>query len=130
VTMLASSCNSSSCSGLATSSTNRLAQSITTSQRALLVACGTDWNDYRSHTAASGWTERADGSGSPVTSIQFLHDRVADAGTYGGATAFATTSASDQYLSVLLAFEPDAAAAATSAPPRSGLAPMRHLIGR
>jgi hypothetical protein len=104
-TPLASSCNTTGCSALASSSTNRLAQSITTTERALIIAAGTDYDDVRTHTAASGWTKRADGSGTPVTSIQFIHDRVSDAGTYGGATAFSTTSAADQYLSVLLAFE-------------------------
>jgi hypothetical protein len=103
-TPLTSSCNSSGCSGLATTSTNRLAQSITTSQRSLLIACGTDWNAARTHTAATGWTKRLDGSGTPLTSTQFIHDRVDNAGTYGGATAFSTTSATDQYLSILLAF--------------------------
>ncbi len=103
-TPLSSSCNSSGCSGLATSNTSRLAQSITTTERALLVACGTDYDLVQAHTAASGWTKRLDGSGTPFTTAQFLHDRVADAGTYGGATAFATTSSADTYLSILLAF--------------------------
>ena len=99
-----SSCNSAGCSGQATSSTNRLASSITTSATNLLVACGVDWDNFRTHTAASGWTKRADGSGTPLTTLFYLHDRVATAGTYGGGTAFATTSTADNYLSMLLAF--------------------------
>lgn len=130
ITLLASSCNTSGCSGIATSSTNRLTQSITTGQRALIIVAGSDWSDYRTHTAASGWTERADGSGSPVTSIQFVFDRVSDAGTFGGATAFSTTSASDQYLSVMLAFEVDAAAASTSLAGKQPASKFNHLLVR
>ena len=103
-TPLTSSCNSGGCTGLATSSTNRLAQSITTSERSLIIACGTDWDDKVTHTAQSGWTKRLDGSGTPFTTVQFLFDRVSDAGTFGGATAFSTVAASGQYLSMLLAF--------------------------
>lgn len=125
-----SSCNTTGCSGLAASSTSRLAQSITTSARSLIIAAGTDWNDYRTHTAASGWTERADGSGSPVTSIQFIFDRISDAGTFGGATAFSTTSPSDQYLSVMLAFEVDAAAASTSLAGKHPASKFNHLLVR
>jgi hypothetical protein len=102
-TPLASSCNTTGCSALASSSTNRLAQSITTSQRALIVAVGVDWTDLRSHTPASGWTERFDGSGTPIASYQFLHDRVSDAGTFGGATAF-STAGSDEYIAMMMAF--------------------------
>ena len=103
-TLLTSSCNAAACNALATSSTNRLAQSITTSERSLIIACGTDWDNKVTHTAQSGWTKRLDGSGTPLTAIQFLFDRVSDAGTFGGATAFSTVAASQQYLSMLLAF--------------------------
>lgn len=129
VTPIASACNATGCSGLATSSTNRLVQSITTDRRCLIIAAGTDWNDYRSHTAASGWTERADGSGTPVTSIQFIFDRVADAGTFGGATAF-STAGSDQYLSVMLAFEVAAGSGGYSLPARSPTAKYGHILVR
>lgn len=125
-----SSCNTSGCSGLAASGTSRLAQSITTSARSLIIAAGTDWNDYRSHTAASGWTERADGSGSPVTSIQFIFDRVSNAGTFGGATAFSTTSSSDQYMSVMLAFAVDAQAASASFTGPQPASKFNHLLVR
>ena len=100
-TASASSCNSAGCNTKASSSTDRLAQSITTSQKSLIVATGVDWNTQRAHTAASGWTKRL---GDTTGAAFFLFDRVSDAGTFGGATAFSTTSVADEYLSAMLAF--------------------------
>lgn len=125
-----SSCNTPGCSALASSSTSRLFQSITTTVRTLIIAAGSDWDNTRTHTPASGWTKRADGSGTPVTSIQFVLDRVADAGTFGGATAFSTTNASDQYLAVVIALPVDTAAAASSLSARSPSAKFNHLLVR
>ena len=98
-TLLASSINA-----FGTSSTNRLAPSITTAERSLIIACGTDWDNIVTHTPQSGWTKRLDGSGTPLSSIQFLFSRVSDAGTFGGGTAFSTVAAAQQYMSMLLAF--------------------------
>jgi hypothetical protein len=103
-TPLASTCNGASCNSVASSSTNRLAQSITVAQPALLLAVGTDYNLLSTHTPTSGWTKRLDGSGTPLSSYQFLHDQNVVAGTYGGATAFATSSQNDTYFSILIAF--------------------------
>lgn len=128
LTPLASSCNTTGCSGKAANSTTRTAQQITTSQRALIVAVGTDWNNYRTHTGANGFTVRADGSGTPVTSIQFIYDQVANAGSFGGASNFGTTNANDQYLSVLLAFEP--AATVASLIPRSNATRFASILAR
>lgn len=90
--------------GLPTATTNRRVRAITTTARSLIIVAGTDWNDYYGHTPASGWTERADGSGTPVTSIQFVFDRVSDAGTYGGAVNISTAT-NDQYMAIIMAFE-------------------------
>jgi hypothetical protein len=104
VTMLASSQNTNDGDGRAGTSPDRKSGSITTAQRALIIGCGHDWNLYLTHTAATGWTKRLDGSGTPLVSPEFILDRVSDAGTFGGATAFSTTSPADSYLSMLLAF--------------------------
>ena len=102
-----SSCGAATCSGVVSSSTTRTAQSITTSARNLLVGAGTDWNDPHTHTGANSFTKRFDNAvaGGGSSSLQFIYDRVADAGTYGGSSNFGT-AASDEYLSTLLAFEP------------------------
>jgi hypothetical protein len=103
-TVLASACNATGCDTLATTSTNRLTQSLTVGQSALLVVAGTDYDLVQAHTPNSGWTKRIDGSGTPLTSAQFLHDRNVVAGTYGGATAISTVPSTDQYESIMLAF--------------------------
>jgi hypothetical protein len=66
-----SSCNSSGCNSLAASSTTRTAQSITTSGRRLLVAMGSDWDNWHTHTGANGFTKRWDSDVSSAGSIQF-----------------------------------------------------------
>jgi len=104
-TALASSCNGASCNAIASSSTSYQAQSITIAQSALLIAAGTQYDGGpQNHTPASGWAERLDGSGTPLTSAQFLFDRNVSLGTYGGATAFSTTASADTYISILMAF--------------------------
>jgi hypothetical protein len=104
-TSIASSCNSSGCDTLDTAfGTSRLALSVTTSEKALIVACGTEWNSAHSQTGVNGWTKRFDGSGTPVNTIQFCLDRVSNAGTYGGATSFSTASSTDSYVSMIVAF--------------------------
>jgi len=103
-----SSCNDSGCADQAASSSSRTAQAITTSARRLIVAIGTDWNDYHTHTGANGFTKRFDNAvaGGGSSSVQWIYDQVADAGTFGGASNFGTASgSSDQYICALLAFE-------------------------
>lgn len=104
-TPLASSCNTAGCSGVAALSTSRTAQQITTAQGALILGVGTDWDNYNTHTAANSFTKRFDNAiaGGGSSSVQFMFDRVAAAGDFGGALNF-STAASDRYLSALLAF--------------------------
>lgn len=102
-----------------TSTSRETSSTVTVSsgKRALLIAVGTDWDDIRTHTAANGWTKRADGTTS--SSIQFIHDRIVDAGTYGGAgtsNRFATTSVTDNYLSLIIALEIAASDSASLSP--------------
>jgi hypothetical protein len=102
-TALATSCNGASCDIVASTSTDYQAQAITIGSSGLLIATGTNYDNARTHTAASGWTKRLDGSGTPRTSFQFLFDQNVASGTYGGATAF-STAATDRYFSILMAF--------------------------
>lgn len=104
-TPLASSCNTAGCAGLTSAATTRTAVQITTTQSALVLGVGTDWNNYATHTAANGFTKRFDNAiaGGGIGSVQFIHEKIAGAGNFGGAANFATV-ASDDYLSALLAF--------------------------
>jgi hypothetical protein len=90
------------CLGRITSS-DKKSESVTTSERALIIATGLDYSGPTTHTAQSGWTKRIDGATGAVSSGLYLHSRVSDAGTYGGATAFATTT-TDDYVAMMLAF--------------------------
>jgi hypothetical protein len=103
-TALASSCNAVGCGTLASSATNVRAQSITTGAAALIVCAGVTYDNARTQTPAGGWTKRYDGSGTPLTSFQFLIDQSGAAGTYGGAVNLSTMNAADPYLSILAAF--------------------------
>jgi hypothetical protein len=104
-TPVVSVCHHSSCVGMYASGTARyVTPDVTVTEQSLIIATGCDWNDFRTHTPASGWTKRVDGSGTPLTSIQFLHDRVAASGNFGAETNFATTGVSDQYLGAMLVF--------------------------
>jgi hypothetical protein len=102
-TALASACNVDGCGAYTSWTTNRTALEITTSERALIIAAGVDILASKTHTAANGYTQRADGSGTPVTSRSFLLEKVADAGNFGGDANFSTAGA-DEYISVIAAF--------------------------
>ena len=102
-----SACGESGCNALASASTSRTALSITTSARSLIVGAGSDWNNYNSHTAVNDYTlhfANNQGLSGCSASVQWLYSKVADAGTHAGAANFGT-SASDQTLSAVLAFE-------------------------
>jgi hypothetical protein len=95
--------HSASDSAVRATSTSRTAPNITTTQRTLLIASGTDWDYYRTHTAAANWTKIFDSQtkGTDSTSM-YLHARIADAGTYPSGN-FATTNAADQYFGSIIA---------------------------
>jgi hypothetical protein len=95
-------------------------------EEALIVAIGSGWDYEQNHTVADSFTKRFDNA--TTASTQFLLDRVTSSST-GGGTVFATVATSDKYFGALIAFEQGSAAVA-SAPPKSGLASMRHLVGR
>jgi hypothetical protein len=97
-------------------STSRTATNITTTARTLLLAAGSDWDYYRTHTAATNWTKILDSQtkGTDSTTM-YLHARIADAGTYPSGN-FATTSATDQYFGSIVALPVDTGAAAKSLP--------------
>lgn len=122
ITPLASSFHDADGVGLMAASTDRIALSISPAKKALLIACGTDWNYYRTFTGQNSFAKRVD-SQSPYganSTTMFLLDRAADAGTYGGSGSsgrFATTNLSDQYMSMLVAFEATDQGATTTAPP-------------
>lgn len=99
-TPLTTSCNAAGCVGIASSATTRTAQQITTESRALIIGAGTNWNGGTTQAGANGFTAREGSTGV----IQFVYDKVADAGNFGGAANFGTAGAADQYLSLLLAF--------------------------
>jgi hypothetical protein len=90
-------------SALRAASTSRTATNITTAQRTLLLAAGTDYDFYPTHTAAANWTKILDSQtkGTDSTTM-YLHARIADAGTYPSGN-FATTSATDQYFGSIIA---------------------------
>ena len=107
--------------GLVGSTTDRYGGSITTSQRALIVGAGTDWNNYNTHTAGNGYTlhfANNTGCSGCSNSVQWLYSKVADAGTYGasGSTTRFGTAASDSIIGATLAFEPTAGGGGSSLP--------------
>lgn len=53
--------------------TRTIPTALTTSTRALVIAVGTDWDNYNTHTSANGFTKRFD------TNVQFIYDYVAPA---------------------------------------------------
>lgn len=85
-----------------TSSTSRTVSNITTSARCLLIAAGCDWNNFCTHTAASGWTKRADYTVLGANTTQYMLDRVANSGTYPSGN-FSTTSVADEYTAAIIA---------------------------
>jgi len=91
-------------STLRSSSTNRTAPNITTTVRTLLIAAGTNWNDYNELTPRPNWTERVDNNApfGAASTYQFLFDRIADAGTYPSGN-YATNAAADQYTALIIA---------------------------
>jgi ethanolamine utilization protein EutP (predicted NTPase) len=114
---------------LRATSTSRTATNITTTARTLLLAAGTDWDYYLTHTAATNWTKILDSQtkGSNTTTI-YLHARIADAGTYPNGN-FATTSATDQYVGSIIALGIDVSGPESLSIP-SRHRNIRHLIGR
>lgn len=92
---------------LQSTSTNRTVLDVTTTARTLILAFGSDWDYYRTHTAAANWTKILDSQtkGTDSTTM-FLHARIADAGTYPSGN-FATASATDQYFAGIVAFAVD-----------------------
>lgn len=97
-------------------STNRTSPNITTTQRALLIAAGTDWDFYLTHTPATNWTKILDSQTLGTDSAtMFLHAQIADAGTYPNGN-FATVSAADRYMSSIIAYEVETSAAASLPP--------------
>lgn len=100
---------------LQTSTTNRTAPDVTTTARTLILAFGSDWDYYRTHTAASGWTKILDSQtkGTDSTTM-FLHARIADAGTYPDGN-YATASTTDQYFAGIAAFAVDTSGGAIPA---------------
>ncbi len=120
-TPLDSCCAETDCGGLTGASTSRYTNdTVTTDERALIVVLGTDWDNYNTHTAQNSYNKRFDNAvcGGGSCSAQFIFDKVADAGTFGGSgTGYRfSTAASDSWLAVMLAFEPNDAAATTSIP--------------
>jgi hypothetical protein len=101
-------------SELRAGSASRTATNITTTARTLLLAAGTDWNEYRTHTAATNWTKILDSQtkGTDSTTM-YLHARIADAGTYPNGN-FATVSATDRYFGSIIALPVDTSGAAAS----------------
>ena len=111
-------------------STSRTAPNITTTTRALLIAAGTDWAYYNTHTAATNWTKILDSQtkGTDSTTM-YLHARIANAGTYPNGN-FATSSATDQYFGSIVAYEVTESAA--SLPPHitNSARAFAHLLPR
>jgi hypothetical protein len=93
-----SSCNIAGCYTTSGPSTERSAQEITTSARSLIVGIGTEFGYYHNQYGANGFTNE-------WSNYQWAYDKVADAGSFGGASNFGTTDGdADIYVSVLLAF--------------------------
>jgi len=99
--------HSASDSAIRATSTSRTAPNITTTQRTLLLAVGSDWDFYLTHTAAANWTKILDSQtkGTDSTTM-YLHARIADAGTYPSGN-FATTNDTDQYFGSIIALPVD-----------------------
>lgn len=100
---------------LQSTSTNRTVPDVTTTARTLILAFGSDWDYYRTHTAATNWTKILDSQtkGTDSTTM-FLHARIADAGTYPNGN-YATASATDQYFAGIAAFAVDTSGGAIPA---------------
>jgi hypothetical protein len=106
-------------SALRATSTNRTATNITTTARTLLLAAGSDWDNYVTHTAATDWPKilDSDTKGNDSTTM-YLHVRIADAGTYPNGN-FATVSATDRYFGSITALPVDTSGGATALPRRA-----------
>ena len=104
---------SSTLSQMSSATTNRTATNVTTTQRTLIIATGSDWDSYNTHTATTNWTKRIDSqTGGTNSSLHFLYDRVANAGTYPSGN-YGSTNNSDRYVSSFLAFPISAGATYT-----------------
>jgi hypothetical protein len=103
---------------LQSSSTNRTNANMTTTVRTLMIAFGTNWDNYDLISAAANWNLRvnADTFGNNTTT-QFLLDRVADAGTYPSGN-YGTNDYADQYVSGIVAL-PVTVGGATALPRRA-----------
>lgn len=115
---------------LRATSTSRTATNITTTQRTLLLASGTDWDYYRTHTAAANWTKILDSQTNGTNSTtMYLHARIADAGTYPSGN-FSTTNLTDQYFGSIIALPIETGGAATSLPPNNSTMRYAHHLAR
>lgn len=96
---------------------------VPSGKRALLIAGGADWNYYRNHTGANGFTKRVDSDTFGAdTTTQWFYDAVKDAGTYGGTASgqkFGDVSGTDQYMGALIALEVNASGSTASGNGRS-----------
>lgn len=106
-------------SSLRSTSTNRTVANITTTARTLLIAAGSDWNYYLTHTAAANWTKILDSQtkGTDSTTL-YLYARIADAGTYPNGN-FATTNLTDTYFGSILALPIEMSSSVTGLPRRA-----------
>lgn len=122
--------HSASDSSLRATSTSRTTTNITTTQRTLLIAAGTDWDYYRTHTAAANWTKILDSqtNGTDSTTM-YLHARIADAGTYPSGN-FSTTNLTDKYFGSIIALPIETGGAATSLPPNNSTMRYAHHLAR
>jgi hypothetical protein len=94
-----SSCNSAGCDALATASTGRTAQNITTSEaNSLLVAGVIDWHGGTTHTGANGYTVRVD-----ANTAMLADKAVSSTGSYPDGSF--STASSQEYLSIFAAFK-------------------------
>jgi hypothetical protein len=93
-------CNDATCTALATSSTSRTTQNITTANANSLIVCaGIDWDGNKTHTAANSFNKRLNGT------TPFMFDKiVSSTGSYPGGN-FSTTNTADQYLAITAAFK-------------------------
>lgn len=84
-------------------STDRTNSNMTTTARTLMLAFGTNWNYYYLVSAATNWTKRVDcDTFGDNSTVQFLFDRVADAGTYPSGN-YGTNESADDYFSGIAA---------------------------
>jgi len=97
--VLQSSCNNAGCSTVASASTSRTAQNVTTTTaNTVLIAAGVDWDGGNTLTAANGFTLRLNGT------TPFLLDKsVTSTGTHPSGN-FATASLSQMYVSLFAVF--------------------------